>query len=366
MPQDPNLYGQPPPKKQKKSTALPSSLAFTSQLSSLLAAETSKSSSSSTKPSASSTAIPARARPSKSRTDDLFNVKVKRKSQPKHSPSEDNTKLTLKDTPNYDGPTESERALARRKMESKARLYAAMKRGDFVGRESEMGLVDFDRKWAEMKDSPNPDGAETSSGDDSSEEDDNIDRELVEWEDEFGRMRRGTKAEKLRFERNLARGAAATAELETMSARPKEPEQLIIGDAVQTEAFAAKDEAAMEELARKRDRSATPPPLTHYRADHEIRTKGVGFYAFSQDEETRQKEMASLEAERAKTEASRKEREDKLAARKRQIEERKREVEKRREELGQKRAKKKADSFLDGLMSEMGAPAGGETDESKS
>ncbi|KAK0617186.1 hypothetical protein B0T14DRAFT_524621 [Immersiella caudata] len=365
MPQDPNLYGQPPPKKQKKTAALPSSLAFTSQLSSLLAAETSKSPSSSTKTSAPSTAIPARTRPSKSKPNDLFNVKVKHKIQPRRSPSPSSTKLTLKGTTNYDGPTESERALARRKMESKARLYAAMKRGDFVGRESEMGLVDFDRKWAEMKDSPHPNGSETSSGDDNSE-DDNTDREIVEWEDEFGRVRRGTKAERMRFERNLARGIAATAELENMSARPKEPEKLIIGDAVQTEAFTAKDEAAMEELARKRDRSATPPPQTHYRADHEIRTKGVGFYAFSQDEETRQKEMASLEAERAKTEGLRKEREEKLAARKREIEERRREIGKRREELGEKMAKKMADNFLDGLMNKIRGPAGSEGGESKS
>ncbi|KAK0640910.1 hypothetical protein B0T16DRAFT_418684 [Cercophora newfieldiana] len=346
MPQDPNLYGQRPPKKQKKETTLPGSLAFTSQLSSLLAAETSKSSSSATQKSAPSAAIPARTRPSKSKTSDLFNVKVKRKDRPV-----DRTELTLREPTNYDGPTSTERADARRKMESKARLYAAMKRGDYVGRE--IGLVDFDRKWAETKDAPDSKEGNhsSSSGDDSDSdpEDPNIDTEILEWEDEFGRMRRGTRAEKLRHERGLARGIAVSTELEQMSARPKAPENLIIGDAVQTEAFTARDEAAMEELARKRDRSATPPPAEHYRADREIRTKGVGFYAFSQDEETRKEEMKSLEAERARTEALQKERKEKMEARKREIEARRREIGKRREELGEKRAKRMADDFLEGL-----------------
>jgi hypothetical protein len=351
MPQDPNLYGQRPPKKQKKESALPSSLAFTSQLSSLLAAQTTTTSGDSTSTSGagasvSATAVPARQRPSKSKTSDLFNVKVKRKAKDggsAHDDDNDSSRLVLKETLGYEDE-KAERAHVRRRMEAKARLYAAMQRGDYVGRE--IGLVDFDRKWAESKDAADPNKDRESSSDLDSDPDDdgdsNIDTEVVEWEDEFGRLRRGTRAEKLRYDRQRARGQASVAELERMSARPRAPEALIHGDAVQAEAFTVRDEAAMEELARKRDRSATPPPAEHYRGDRELRTKGVGFYAFSRDEETRTAEMSSLEAERTRTEALRKEREGKTAARRREIEQ-------RRKEISERRAKKLADSFLDGL-----------------
>ncbi|KAK3316103.1 hypothetical protein B0H66DRAFT_518781 [Apodospora peruviana] len=347
MPQDPHLYGQAPPKKkQRKEMELPGSLAFTSQLSSLLAtATTNNTSSSSTSPTASA----ARPRPSKSKTTDLFNgAKVKRKIKPNDSKQNGN-KLTLKETLGSTEDEKAERLLARRKMESKARLYAAMQRGDYVGRE--IGLVDFDRKWAEQKKTNSPNDS-SSSGDDSSSEEDT---ELVEYTDEFGRVRKVTRAEKVRMERRVARGQASAAELEVMSARPKAPENLIFGDAVQVSAFEAQDADAMEQLARKRDRSATPPPALHYQADREIRTKGVGFYAFSKDEEKRTAEMAALEAERVRTEQLRMEREEKVAARRKEIEE-------RRQEIGKRKAKKLADSFLEGLGKDMFTPSSVDAD----
>lgn len=347
MPQDPHLYGHPPPKKQKKEMALSGSLAFASQLSSLLATPPA-----STPSAASSSATTGRARPSKSKMTDLAGVKVKRSAKDGASSEgareKDSMRLSLK-SPLGTEESKAEREFARRKMESKARLYAAMQRGDYVGRE--IGLVDFDRKWAEAQsgngNSNKPDGAASSSDADSDPDSDhsdpNIDTAIIEWTDEFGRLRRGTRAEKTRMERRLARGAASAAELERMSARPRAPEELIRGDAVQAEAFAARDGlGAMEALARKRDRSPTPPEALHYQADREIRTKGVGFYQFSREEARRQEEMRALEEERARTEAARKDREEKAARRRREIEE-------RRREIGERRAKKMAESFLDGL-----------------
>jgi len=353
MPQDPNLYGQPPPKKKRKETALSTSLAFTSQLSSLLAAQTSATPtySSTTAASSDSSFIPARSRPSKSKAHDLSKVKVKRKPQDDREPKPDIrssttvNKLKLKD-PTGTEDDKAEHGHVRYRMESKARLYGAMQRGDYVGRE--IGLVDFDRKWAESASrGTKAGGGEVSSpssdeGPDGEDDASDIDTEIVEWEDEFGRLRQGTRAEKMRYERRVARGQASAAELERMSARPKAPHKIILGDAVQTAAFVARDEATMEALARKRDRSATPPEAEHYRADREIRTKGVGFYAFSRDENKRKEELAALEAERARTEGLRKEREDKALTRRREIEARKREI-------SQRKAKKMADSFLDGL-----------------
>lgn len=348
MPQDPNLYGQVPPrKKQKQEINLPSSLAFTSELSSLLA-------------SSSSASSKARPRPSKSKSNELSDVKIKRRSTTPNDTTKDG-KSSSKNKLNLRSPlgTEAEKLEfenARKRMESKARLYAAMQRGDYIGKE--IGLVDFDRKWAEKQDSATtrPDGYESSSGDNSDSGSDvgntqkKTAEKLVEYTDEFGRIRLVTPAQKTRMEAAVARGQASALELETMSGRPiKAPSNLIFGDAVQAEAFEARDAAKMEEIARKRDRSPTPPPLTHYDASKEIRTKGVGFFNFSKDEEERKKQMEDLERERERTLRAREEKKEKEEMRKREIEKRKRELEERRKAIGEKRAKKMADSFLEGL-----------------
>ncbi|KAK2613043.1 hypothetical protein QQS21_000972 [Conoideocrella luteorostrata] len=321
MPQDPNLYGRRPAKKQKKDTALSSSLDFTAQLTSLMSSATS------------STPIPGRARPSKERKEDIF-----RSSKPKETKShDDDDKLKLKEVAGTEEESQ-QLARARRKMEDKARLYAAMKRGDYVPKENETApLIDFDRKWAENVEGK--DDYSSSSSDDAGDDDGH---EIIEYEDEFGRMRRGTKAEKENMERRARRGLLGAEELERMSARPAAPVNLIYGDAVQAMAFNPDDPDKMEELARKRDRSATPPAEKHYDADSEIRTKGTGFYKFSKDEEARSKEMAGLEEERKRTEQERKVREDQKTARRREIEQ-------RRRDMGARRAQRQADNFLDGL-----------------
>ncbi|KAK2013907.1 hypothetical protein LZ32DRAFT_604172 [Colletotrichum eremochloae] len=344
MPQDPNLYGQPPPKKRKASPSLGSSLDFTAQLTSLM--------------STSSTTTSTSVRPRRSKTkDNLFgSSRHKRRDGDDGASSRQNragsdstdasNKLNLKE-PLGTEEDSSNLAHARRKMEEKARLYAAMKRGDYVPKENEAApLIDFDRKWAESEAGQDRDDETSSGSDDGAEQDENDDNEVIEYEDEFGRLRRGTRADKERLERQRRRGLLGAEELERMSARPAAPAKLLYGDAIQTMAFNPEDPDRMEELARKRDRSATPPEARHYDADSEIRTKGTGFYKFSKDEETRQREFQSLEQERIRTEAARKEREEKREARRREIEQRRRDVEARR-------ARKLADSFLDGLAADM-------------
>lgn len=364
MPQDPNLYGQRAPKRQKKETALPSSLAFSAELSSLISTSKSgnknKTSSSETHTSTSSSSS-ARPRPSKSKTDIFAGVRAATKRNPTRS--NDEGKLVLKEVRGTEDE-KNELASARRKMEEKARLYAAMKRGDYVPREGESSasLVDFDRKWAETHlGGGDGDNASSSSDEDDDDDDDNIDTEIIEYTDEFGRTRRGTRADKLRQERRSRAREYGAAELERMSARPKAPERVIYGDAIQADAFRAVDEEAMDALARKRDRSLTPPEMKHYEADREIRTKGVGFFKFSKDEETRAQEMANLTAERENTEWERKKREEEKEARRREVEERRRLIEERKREVGEKRARKLADSFLDGLAADLGGAAGGGT-----
>ena len=239
-------------------------------------------------------------------------------------------------------------------MEEKARLYAAMKRGDYVppsgrgGRgvdREENSLVDFDRKWAEDEDAGKDKNYDTSSDDDGGGADsDDEGGELVEYEDDMGRTRKGTKAEAERERRRRNAKVHAEEELSKYSARPARPENIVYGDTIQSAAFNPDEALAarMREIAEKRDRSMTPPEEVHYDASKEVRSKGVGFYAFSQDKEGRQKEMEGLERERVETERMKKEREERKEAKKRQIEE-------RRREIGKKREKNLADAFLRGM-----------------
>lgn len=355
MPQDPNLYGQRPVKRQKKDMPLSSSLTFASQLTSLLSTPSSTSA-----PAASTSS--GRARPSKTK-DDLFSVRAKRKQAPASSSTSEprdgagtGAKIALRDVR---GTEEDKQDLARtkRKMEEKARLYAAMKRGDYIAKEGEAApLVDFDAKWAQ-KHPEGPEGAYSSSGEDNESSDDDFQdpraHELVEYKDEFGRTRQGTRAEMERQQRKEQRRALGAEELDRMSARPRAPERVIYGDAIQSHAFNPEEATweRMEALAAARDRAPTPPADTHYDGTHEIRTKGVGFYHFSQDKEGREREMASLAQERETTERVRREREA-------EKEKRKREMEARRRKISEKRAERLADNFLEGLAGEMAATAG--------
>ncbi|KAI4267219.1 MAG: hypothetical protein LQ337_008447, partial [Flavoplaca oasis] len=333
------LYGAPRPSAGLNRTKNPpissTSAAFTSQLSSLLAQSSSS--------HASKTA--ARARSSKPSKEDIFRTHNK------------NTKKRALADISTDGNTTQSRVAgaamdaadlhrSKRKMEEKARLYAAMKRGDYVppttghgqaGRNlEEMAMVDFDRKWADSqtndltKGSGNQDHDTSSGENDDDDDDDNDDgdarEKTVTYTDEFGRLRTSTAKER---DRHLARQNAASyasSQLESFSARPSAPSSLLHGDVIQTAAFNPDHtiSAQMDELARKRDKELTPPPETHYDASKEIRAKGVGFYQFSRDEEGRKEEMESLESMREGTERVKREREERRAKREREMEERRR------------------------------------------
>jgi hypothetical protein len=53
------------------------------------------------------------------------------------------------------------------------------------------------------------------------------------------------------------------------------------------------------------DESGDIDEMDHYEADREIRTKGVGFYHFSKDEESRADQLAKLNKLRQETEQAR-------------------------------------------------------------
>lgn len=401
MPQDPHLYGQRPTKKQKKEIPLSSSLTFASQLSSLLS---SSAPATVTATSASASASSGRPRPSRQK-DDLFSVKAKKKRKNddnnggrEESEKEDRSLLKKLKTPHG---TEDERQAflrARRNMEEKARRYAAMKRGDYIapsgpgGHSENDPLIDFDRKWAERH--PEGDGNGSSSGSDNESDDDDDDdegdnpmNELVEYKDEFGRTRTGTRAEALRQARRDRRRQLGAEELEAMAARPLHQHHngahdaenasyssnnntntttgnIIHGDVIQSAAFFEQQQRAggaeaganaqrMADLAARRDRPPTPPADAHFDGRAEIRSKGVGFYQFSTDDGAeRGRQMEGLRRAREETERARAAREDERARRRREIEE-------RRARVGRARAERMAGSFLDGLAGELGGSGAG-------
>ena len=336
---DAHLYGAPRPKRKPITTS--TSHSFASSLNSLLAAA----------PAKSSGITSARQRPSKSRKDDIFSTHNKGAKKRAAADIAGNDPTEQKHQSNIGSVDHDTLHRSKRKMEEKARLYAAMKRGDYVApkrgvNDEESGaLIDFDRKWAEDEATGKEANYDTTSDDggDSEEE------ELVEYTDDFGRTRRGTRAEAAREIRRRRVAANAEHELEEMSARPAMPSGVIFGDAVQSAAFNpdAQASAAMADIAAKRDRSATPPEEAHYDATKEVRSKGVGFYQFSRDKEGREKEMRELEKERQETVQMEQEREERKQKKTKELEERRRKIK-------EKRGEREVDGFLKSLENELG------------
>lgn len=339
---DAALYGAgaPRPKKGTKQISSSGTLSFTSQLSSLI----STSNNSSARPS----------RTSARTKEDIFkthNKGSKKRALQDEQDDEGRGALRQKHSTSSDALDSSTWHRSRRKMEEKARLYAAMKRGDVEDMDDKYA-VDFDRKWAEKKaNARDSDQGESSESEASSE--DEADKEIVEWTDEFGRTRTGSRKQMLWEQRQQH----LTQEL-SARARPSMPTNIIYGDTVQAAAFNPDEDRArqMEELASKRDKEITPPPDTHFDSSKEVRAKGVGFMQFSLDEEHRKQQMENLVKDREETERRRGEKE-------RRMQDRKAEVEKRKREIAERRGKRKADDFLDGLGEELAGKATDKDDE---
>lgn len=380
-----SLYGIRKPKAtaSKKDVASSSTLAFTTHLSSLISKETNKSNSSS------STPPPSRSRPRPSRSkNDIFAVHNKNAHKraaadlSNDSPHIAQSHQQEKDIGYVDDATLHR---SKRRMAEKVRLYEDLKKGEYLAdsddeentsqsrslsRAEGNSLVDFDRKWAEeekkkiMQEENSLPKAHQNGYVDDGDDDDEINNPslLVEYEDEFGRIRQGTRAEaaeasRLRQEKECADDPKRAHLNLPASARPERPSNLIHGSTVQSAAFNpdANVTAHMEHLAKNRDRTPTPPPETHYEADGEVRTRGTGFYAFSKDETERRQEMDDLLKARQQTMDEREGTSKKKEAREKAKEERKRKI----EEL---RSKRRADEFLKELGG-MPMPNSGEKEE---
>ncbi|KAI9374684.1 hypothetical protein BJX61DRAFT_532230 [Aspergillus egyptiacus] len=351
-----NLYGRPKAPKQQSTSTTPSSstLAFTTTLSNLISADNANSS------------RHGRPRPSKTTKSDLFarpNKGAQKRAAADLNDSHNNAALQQAHQSSAEIGTVDAATLHRskRRMEEKTRLYEDLKRGEYLAAGSESddedssdaylarlrrkekeALVDFDRKWADEQ--QQQEEGVNASDDSSSEKEADDNASIISYEDELGRTRRGTRKEASRAAREKAALASrSTSEPANERWRPSRPENLIYGATVQTEAFRPPEVVAeqMEYLAKRRDRSMTPEEV-HYDAEGEVRNRGMGFYAFSKDEEVRRRQMEELMSARAETERERQEKVERRNRRERAREERRREVDKLR-------AKRRAEMFLSGL-----------------
>ncbi|KAL1968324.1 hypothetical protein VTN77DRAFT_1853 [Rasamsonia byssochlamydoides] len=359
-PSSASLYGIQRPKNtvSQKDLTSSSTLAFTTHLSSLI----SKEASSAAGGTEGSSTIRGRARPSKaSSKDDIFSIHNKgaRKraaaDEEGDSPALQQVHQRTEDIGGHVDAATLHRS--KRRMEEKARLYEDLQKGyhlaedssdegdDYAARmrrKERNALVDFDRKWAEEE------AAKRERGEDSDEAEDDEDADetgsLVEYEDEFGRTRKGTRAEAARAAQLRGQQQRQQGEEVHDRSRPARPANLIYGETIQTEAFNpdAAVAAKMSYLASHRDRSPTPPEETHYDADAEVRTRGTAFYVFSRDEKQREKEMEELLNARKETEREREARSERKAERERLKEE-------RRKKIQELRGKRQAERFLEGL-----------------
>ncbi|KAF8588885.1 hypothetical protein K439DRAFT_1334318 [Ramaria rubella] len=220
-------------------------------------------------------------------------------------------------------------------LERKALQYEKLKKGKTAGlseKQYDSLLVDFDRKAEE----------EDYESDSSEDVDESLtvpkrlddDDPIVEYEDEFGRMRTARQSE---VPRNLQPP-------QDQEVEPEDDPYLIHGNVNYFPTYEpSAEKIAAVEAAAQEDAN----PATHYDATGEVRPRGAGFYQFSKDEETRQKQMEDLKRSRTETE---KVREETGAAAGKEVrpglEKRKREIEERRKAIEAKRRKVKDTSNM--------------------
>ncbi|KAF7374952.1 hypothetical protein MSAN_00381300 [Mycena sanguinolenta] len=230
---------------------------------------------------------------------------------------------------------------ARAALERKAQIYDKLKKGKTGGlsdKQYDSLLVDFDSKPSDHYESDSDDVDESLEvprppvGD--------KDDPIVEYEDEFGRLRTARRSE---VPRDLL--------------HPKEPEvdedeDLVIRNPVGHFPVYRPSADRVEQIEKEYS-EANNPLGVHYDATAEVRARGAGFYQFSKDEETRKAQMEELKSARVETEMARKEagaqdvlpgeiegmQDSGTSGKSRAMEKRKRELEERRKMLDAKRRK---------------------------
>ncbi|WWC65815.1 uncharacterized protein I303_108437 [Kwoniella dejecticola CBS 10117] len=279
-----------------------------------------------------------------------------------------------------DGPSEDQRKAILR---AKARKYAAIRKGDFTGmsqKEMEEAVIDFERKLEEDGYSSHSSDEDESArparpkwhDEDEEEDDEEDDLAKVEYIDEMGRTRTGTRKEAKEAERQTsrdARGGPPVGGIESGQEGSAYAEVLqsnvIHGD----QNFFPVYEPDADALKKKYLEAEEEARAHHYDSTKEVRVRGAGQYQFSLDEDTRAEQMASLASQRKETEQARSQQVQRglsaaQEARKRKADERKALIDAKRakmlggpqevERLREERKKAEADAFLKGLEDELG------------
>ncbi|XP_029907075.1 coiled-coil domain-containing protein 174 isoform X1 [Myripristis murdjan] len=185
---------------------------------------------------------------------------------------------------------------ARRKLEEKAKLYEQMTKGDFPDEETEgLFLVDFTQKIIDQKKETFAQREREREREDEERETSspipapqNPDEEWVDYVDALGRSRRCMKKDLPEFQKldqNLKGKGSASAEKTLLSEDMRRE--------LQRQEWEREEEEAMKK----------PVGPLHYEdiRGQEARELGVGYFAFSQDEEQRRKQRETLDMLRDQT-----------------------------------------------------------------
>ncbi|KAF8896288.1 hypothetical protein BD779DRAFT_1433316 [Infundibulicybe gibba] len=233
---------------------------------------------------------------------------------------------------------------ARAALERKAKIYDQLQKGKTGGlsdKQYNTLLVDFDTKPPSQQFDPDSDDVDESLEVPRAPDDDAD--PVIEYEDEFGRIRTARRSE---VPRNLMPPSGDEA--------PDEDEDIIIRNPVGHFPVYEPSAERVAEIAKAHAEENNPLGV-HYDAAREVRAKGAGFYQFSADEEKRREQMEELKSARHETEKTREEKgavdirpgeiegmqggDTVSAARSRAMEKRKRDLEERRKLLDAKRRK---------------------------
>ncbi|KAG9314896.1 hypothetical protein JVU11DRAFT_4000 [Chiua virens] len=233
---------------------------------------------------------------------------------------------------------------ARAALERKAKVYDKLMKGKSGGlneKQYEALLVDFDLKGVDHYESDSEDVDESLTI--PTKPNEGEDDPIIEYEDEFGRLRTSRRSE---VPRHL------------LSKSQDEEEHVDDSDVIYNpvnffpvyEPSAERVKAVQEEFAEENN-----PLASHYDASREVRAKGAAFYQFSGEEEMRKKQMEELRTAREETKKTREDlgandvrpgevegmREESGSSTSRALEKRKRDIEQRRALLEAKRRKTK-------------------------
>ncbi|KAF8339995.1 uncharacterized protein EI90DRAFT_3117757 [Cantharellus anzutake] len=254
---------------------------------------------------------------------------------------------------------------ARAALERKAKIYEKLKKGKTGGlteKQYDQLLVDFDNVSGDEYESDSDDVDESATVPRPTMDDEND--PVVEYEDEFGRVRTARRSE---VPRHLARKSP---EPDSSESDP----HVIYGDQNYYPIYTPSEERVKE--IEEKLAADTASPATHFDASRDNRARAAGFYQFSADEETRKQQMENLRKAREETQRKRAElgeyNEDdgepsnpgtgsgdpleKPILSGRGIQKRKRDIEERRKAIEAKRRKKDGGTTNDPPNAQLSAP----------